>query len=139
MSTSVDVLHSLVGRADAKLLDVKSTQPLAGLFHSAADLFNEGISESNGGDIERAYVFLLRYVTFAISRLPKHRQYNHAQFVDMKNECRASSARAMQVLEELKQKIVIKYDGAPSQPSTPPPLAATGGSRPSPSAPAWNE
>ena len=54
------------------------------------------------GDLERSYVLLLRYTTFAIEMLPQHREYKNASLARERKELQACCLRALNELETLK-------------------------------------
>jgi len=67
-----------------QLPQVSDATALNVYFNSSQNLLNKADEYRKQGDIERTYVFLLRFVIFVVQRLPKHKAYNHVEYTKLR-------------------------------------------------------
>ena len=114
--------------AEDALTNVNLAQGPITRFYKVANSLLAAVDQARrAGDLERSYVLLLRYTTFAIEMLPQHREYKNASLARERKELQACCLRALDELETLKATLRATFareerlaKGQPSEPSTSP-------------------
>ena len=77
-------------------------------FHSGREMIKSATQHESKGEIEKAFVLYLRYMTLFLEKLINHPEYKEADRAEkklVKEEC----ARAFDKAEDLKRRILEKY------------------------------
>lgn len=89
-------------------IPVDNNVPLSTYFKSGRELIKSASASENDGDIERAFVLYLRYMSLFLEKLIHHPEYKTADKVEkklIKEECN----HVFDLAEKLKQQIMQKY------------------------------
>ncbi|EGG21697.1 MPN/PAD-1 domain-containing protein [Cavenderia fasciculata] len=61
------------------------------------------------GDMEKAYVYLLRFCVLTLEKLPKHPEYNDPKFMKSRDALKREAASKIDELENMKERLVQRY------------------------------
>lgn len=89
-------------------IDVDRKISISKYFHSGRELIKSASALEQKGDIEKAFVLYLRYMTLFLEKLVHHPEYNKADRAEktlVKNECN----NVFELAENLKRRIMEQY------------------------------
>lgn len=90
-------------------ITVEKTISISKYFHSGREILKSASAHAEKGDIEKAFVLYLRYMTLFLEKINHHPEYKEADKDEkalVKKECNIAFERA----EDLKKRILDKFE-----------------------------
>ncbi|KYQ92853.1 MPN/PAD-1 domain-containing protein [Tieghemostelium lacteum] len=93
----------------AESIDIDKSFKIYHYLCTSNNLIKQASIYKTEGDIERAYIYLLRFCILAIEKLPNHPEYNDVKFAKSRDTLRKDAVSKLEELENLKKQLVERY------------------------------
>eukprot|EP01118_Nematostelium_gracile_P019229 TRINITY_DN8841_c0_g1_i1.p1 TRINITY_DN8841_c0_g1~~TRINITY_DN8841_c0_g1_i1.p1 ORF type:complete len:246 (+),score=43.43 TRINITY_DN8841_c0_g1_i1:106-738(+) len=99
--------------ADSNFPVVRDSIAIAVLYKAADNLLNQAIIAHKSNDLEKAYVYYMKFSTFVLQHISMHGSYNNFNNMDDKAKYRAKCVSVIKEIENLQGQIRHKYGQTP--------------------------